>query len=33
MTVHLVFSLNDFLTAGAIVLSCAALAVWLHGHR
>lgn len=33
MTVHLVFSLNDFLTASVIVLSCAALAVWIHDHR
>lgn len=33
MTVHLVFSLGDFITAGAITLGCAVLAVWLHDHR
>jgi hypothetical protein len=33
MTVHLVFSLHDFLVASAIVLSSAALVAWLHDHR
>jgi len=33
MTVHIVFSLHDLITAGAITLGCAALAVWLHNRQ
>lgn len=30
MTVHVVFSLHDFLVAGAATVSAAVLVAWLH---
>lgn len=32
MTVHIVFSLHDFLVAGTTVVSAAVLVAWLHDH-
>jgi small neutral amino acid transporter SnatA (MarC family) len=33
MTVHLVFSLHDFVVAGGTVVFSVALALWLHDRR